>query len=161
MEQEICDVCGQPATHFFTAAQCFSDGRPGSSAGTQLCDVHAAAHEQAAAQETLDSMLRSWRGLATFAQPTDIVEIVFDAQGEADAAQSAAELRQICGGDAPIAECPGGWKIIWRLAASVSAIDQWQCEGWSRRVMEIVRRGKCKLNGFAMPPQRPSAAQGR
>ena len=154
MQDQRCDVCGEPATQFYAVANCFTDGRPGSSTSTQLCDAHAAAHEQATARETLDSMLRGWRGMAAFARPEDVVDVVFDAPTEADAGQSATDLRQSFGGHAEVARWPDGWKVIWQLSASVPAIDQWQCEGWSQRVMEIARRGNCTLNGYALPAQR-------
>jgi hypothetical protein len=80
MEHNLCDICGRPATHFFDVVHCDAVGGSTSSVSIQLCALHAAAHEQTTAQETLDSMLRSWRRLAAFAQLTDVVEIVFDAR---------------------------------------------------------------------------------
>jgi hypothetical protein len=152
MQEDYCDVCGQIATHFFTTAQCFSDGRSESNGGRKFCEVQAVVHEQSIAREMLDSMLCSWRALGKFARSTDFIEIVFHTADEGDAAQSAGELGRRCGGVGTVADGPDGWTVTWLLAAS--ALDQWQCEGWSQRVMEIVRGGTCKLSGFALRVER-------
>src|SRR5687768_16588075 len=110
VHQDLCDICGQPATHFFGEVTCFADGRPPcSDTNAKFCEVHAAAHEEVKARETLDSLLQSWRALATFAQPSDLMEIVFDAPSETEAGGFAGELMRACGGDAGTVEWADTW----------------------------------------------------
>lgn len=154
MPKNVCDICGQPATHFFNSVHCFADGRPGSRSGTQFCDVHVAAHQHAAAQAMLDSMLRFWRKIAAVGGPADQVEIVFDTQNKAAADELAVDVRNAFGGVTALAEWPCGWVVIWHLPATASALDQWQCEGWSPRLTEMVRRHHGRLSGFTVPIQR-------
>jgi len=151
MEQDLCDVCGRPATHFVNSAHCFNDGRLGSSSSIKLCAVHAEMQENVTAQATLISLLTSWRQLAAFAEPTDWVEVTFDASDNASADRLASDLKNGFGGNAASEEWPGGWVVIWRLSATAETIDQWECEGWSQRVLELARHNQCKLSGFALP----------
>jgi hypothetical protein len=151
MEDNRCDICGQPATHFFTAAHCDAAAGLKSSESAKLCALHAAAHAVTQAQETLRSMLSLWRTHVTAARPSDVVEVDFDCRTEAAATSAAGELGQACGGEASAAKNSDGWTVVWRLPMTTAALDQWQCEGWSRRIDEMLRRGDCTLNGFAVP----------
>lgn len=101
----------------------------------------------------LDSMLSSWRKIAPVGGPLDRVEIVFSTQNKAAADELAVDVRNTFGGVTALAEWPGGWVAIWHLPAIASALDRWQCEGWSQRLTELVRRNHGQLSGFTLPIQ--------
>jgi hypothetical protein len=75
---------------------------------------------------------------------------MFAATTEAAAASLAKDLASTLGGSASVAEWPQNWMVLWRLPATSSAIDRWECDGWSNRVMQLLLDLNCHVSGFSL-----------
>jgi hypothetical protein len=176
MSGGTCDICGQPATIHYCYASAYAGGGQAEEArSVSLCAEHAVLHEQAECRRRLDEMQKSLWTFAQRCEPTRGMEFHVYANDEGSARSFQIALIALCGGEASVSSpeeiiermrrvrakwrpdvpfdphtVASRWEVSWKADATMSLADQWQTEGWSQRLYDLIVAHGCGLGGWGL-----------